>query len=178
MCTAPLKLIVFSILCVSLATSGADKTVTNKDLGFEITFPEAWKIEENLKGVAVHGILPKAAGSKGYASVNVAASAIKEGSVLKDFAETSMQEIKKEAKYFEISDQGEIELAGMKVYKVAFILERRQANDRFKNSTHFLIVGTHCFVISAGGFKEDFDIYTKDIDAIVKSFKLIEAKQK
>ena len=168
------------VLCaafVACCARAADKTVTNKELGFEITFPEAWQAVETPPKARVFCIkAPNEAGCKGSSNVSVIRYEVKENEVLNDLVNEAKQGLKDDLKFFNVIEQIEFELAGVKAFKFIYVGEGTKTKDRFKISNYHLIKGTRGYIISAGGLEADFDKYAKDIDIIVKSFKLIDAK--
>ena len=64
---------------------------------------------------------------------------------------------------------------GADAFKVSY--ERDDPNRGLTQGAHYvLIANKRIYTISAETQKADFDKYAKELDAIVKSFKLIEAK--
>jgi len=160
--TKPVEFISFGMLClVTLAASGAEKTVTDKERGFEITFPEAWIVEQptNIRTVSA-----KAADAK--VKLGIDTQELKDGMTLKDFVDFKFADKDKDSVKIV-----ETKLAGVDARKVTITFGG------------FLVVENYCIVANRRSYciffemmKSDSDKYAKDIDAIVKSFKLIEAK--
>src|SRR6185295_3839170 len=91
------------LLVVALTALSADKTVVNKDLGFEITFPEAWNWHEKpADGTAPRGESQIAAGGKGSAILNVSGHDLKEGEVLKTFVDDAIRDSARKLKNYEL----------------------------------------------------------------------------
>ncbi|HLX61327.1 MAG TPA: hypothetical protein VKX17_08610 [Planctomycetota bacterium] len=172
----------FVVLMVSmLAASGADTTVTNKELGFEITFPKAWGVdgediekrnEEHLKsfgriyGTAARGKSPRIDGTEDCAEIMVRVLDLTKSATLKDFV------ISHSGADFKYDDKNETKLGKLSIYKTT-----EDALGLRMRFVHYLLIGDkYGYDVVIHSYSKDYDKYAKDIDAIVKSFKLIDTK--
>ena len=163
------------VLCATFATfgaSGADKPVSNKELGFEVTFPETWTvIEKKIKKIEdIHlGVLalsPTATGATSSANLELCVSDVNEGTTLKAFVENM--------KVVQPAEKTELQIGGIEAYK---LVSKGGAPERpTKYVSYFLVRGARGYFIGFSALKDDYDKYAKDIDTIVKSFKIIETK--
>ncbi|HLX61555.1 MAG TPA: PsbP-related protein [Planctomycetota bacterium] len=152
----------FIVLTLStFAASGADKTVKNSEYGYEITFPETWKVRQS-EGVQVIADSPLA---HSYVTVDVNARDIAEGTLLKDFVEKNKLDIP-------VAEEVDLKLGGKDARKVTY----KYTPENVVLVHYFLVSGKRGYLIVLDWLKIDSDVHAKDIDAIVKSFKLIEAK--
>src|SRR4051794_16550030 len=93
-----MKPIMLSLLCAAaLATSAADKTVTDKEHGFEITFPEAWTVKPSKPNtnVIAQGISKVPVGAGSVASVTLMSVELHEGKTLQTLMNDILAEIQK-----------------------------------------------------------------------------------
>jgi len=168
----------FVVLTLSmLAASGADKTVTNKELGFEITFPEAWTVKENYApGFAISAISTKASGAQTYESATLTVVPRVDGEHVKAMAERMIRHGWTNEGHFALDESLETIIGDATGYKVAISWEPEHGGGARKRVIYYLLSEKRIFKLEITINKADFDLYAKDIDAIVKSFKLIEAK--
>ncbi|HLX59910.1 MAG TPA: hypothetical protein VKX17_01390 [Planctomycetota bacterium] len=159
----------FVVLTLStLAVSGADKTVTIKEAGFEITFPEAWKQldKERLFGSAVRF---------SYSNdvfVSVDAVNLKVGTTLDSFVDNQTREL---GELTEVTATEKVKIGESEARKVLFQIFVGTVAGHPTRLDYYLVSGKRGFVISIRS-GEAATYPAKDIDAIVRSFKLIEAK--
>ncbi|HLX61298.1 MAG TPA: PsbP-related protein [Planctomycetota bacterium] len=156
-----------------LAASGADKTVTNKEFGFEITFPESWVVTTVERGFA--------AGIRGDANkhgllLQVRGCGVSAGGDSKKLADTV--DAKKRTLINEkLIEKADVKLDGKEAYRVIREYDYDDKGVRFKGVFYFLVAGERGYMLAIASSADVFEKYdAKDIDAIVKSFKLIEAK--
>ena len=153
----------FVVLTLStLAASGADQVVTIKEAEFEITFPEKWKVIKDAKTPVF--FTAKSSDSSVEAGVDNQGS--KNFKTLKDFVDFKFGDKKNEI-----------------VSNIETKVGERDALKVTREFAGFLVVENYCFVAGTCVYciwfqmtKADSKKNAKDIDAIVKSFKLIEAK--
>jgi hypothetical protein len=160
----------WGIFCaVALAACGsmaADKTVTSKKLGFEITFPETWENEMKHPNGTAKG--RRVDGAKDYANIEVVVEDISADATLKSFVEDQLKPFKNVAR-FKIVEQIELKLGETNAFKVTFTKSSSAAQYTY----YFLVSSKRGYIITTYVLKEDYDKYAKDIDAIVQSFKLL-----
>lgn len=67
-----MKPVALILSLIALTSCGADKTVSNKELGFEITYPEKWTVtEKTAKPMVAMAVSTQLPGAKSIAGVNV-----------------------------------------------------------------------------------------------------------
>jgi len=160
-----------------LAASGADKTVTDKEHGFEITFPETWTVGEKLTGrIKAKAAAPFAEGTTYIASVTVVVADVKQDTVLKDYVDNDMIPFGRTFKNYELSDSVKTKISDADAYAVTFFLDQNEVDLRLKCVIYYLVAGRRSYTITFVATKVDYPKFAKDIDAIVKLFKLLEAK--
>jgi hypothetical protein len=166
----------FVVLTLSMfAASGADKTVTDKVHGFEITFPEAWKVNDEEKdGPNTRGASAVAQGAKEPMLVNVLCAKRTGGGSAKEFANRYAEYGKMTAKDFKVTETLEFKVGETDAFKMAFTFSYANQITQFQET--YVFTKARRYIITANCTAADFDKYAKDIDAIVKSFKLIKAK--
>jgi hypothetical protein len=166
------------LLCaLALAASAADKTVTNKELGFEITFPETWTLQKKPAAIeAVKGESPRIAGAQATSITRVVVTDVKEGITSKAFAELLTAGESKDFNNYVFIDQGEIKLNDSNAFKRTFEYEPVVTKRRVTFTSYYFVAGKRGYVIDIGVSNVDSALYAKDFDAIVKSFKLLPAK--
>ncbi|HLX63045.1 MAG TPA: PsbP-related protein [Planctomycetota bacterium] len=156
-----------------LAASGADKTVTNKEQGFEITFPYTWRMQlKRNKDLGAFGELGEDRSQAMLFVMSMEKGAI---ATLKDHVNAVY--VEGGALNYKITEKVEQTLAGVAAFKITYerdTVEYKSARGKFVD--YALIANDRVYTIVAQAPKDDYDKYAKDIDAIVKSFKLIEAK--
>ncbi|HLX61687.1 MAG TPA: hypothetical protein VKX17_10430 [Planctomycetota bacterium] len=182
----------FVVMTLSmLAASGADKTVTKKEKGFEISFPESWTVDEKIPGTVLelamsvpNGI---AKGTSNTVTVDVRVTELEEGATLDRYKDSQMapfiESIKakiellknKRVNKFEMSRSEPSKLSGIDAVKVSHTGDDNE-NVRYTRDWHFIVVGKRGYTVCRFASKENFDKHIAELDAIVKSFKLIEAK--
>jgi len=159
-----IALILMMFVCCS--SFAADKIVTNKELGFEITFPESWEINEH--DAWCQNCLA------GYSPISHAANilvsdsgASKEKSTAKSWAqnyanaECASEENVVILKY---------KLGEMDAYKVSSILKAHDQTEKDVQYTYYFIIsGKRKFLMRTVILDGYYDKYSKDIDAIVQS---------
>src|SRR5436190_10934345 len=109
--TDGLKLIAAGVLCAALAccaASGADKIFTDKERGFEITFPETWVIFDKRQQPNVPWI--KFISDDFSGSVAVLIYDVDEGSTLKGFVDMALSRIRKLNAKCKIIDSTELKI--------------------------------------------------------------------
>jgi hypothetical protein len=163
------------VLCAGLAfcARGADNTVTDNERGFVITFPETWDVGKSKDGYAIQGKSPIIAGTKTQAFGVVDVSEVKEGISAKVYAE-SKDFNGNNLKNFVLVDGTEFKAGDRKGYKVVYTEDSTIPG--FQGTCFFMVSGKRGYVVMIGFQKDDSGKYAKDVDAIFKSFKLIEAK--
>ena len=159
------------LLTAGCGDGGNSKTVSLKELGFEITVPETWAVEENIQAKQVRAEYTKPGKSKAVLGVYV--TGIAEGKTLMDMVNGIAAGIQNRYKTsFEMGEKVAVKLAGTDAYKMTCYYDVPKQQD----ASYFVIVGRRCYMISVSASKSDYDAYANEFDAIVKSFKLIEAK--
>lgn len=154
------------------AASGADKTVTNKELGFEITFPEQWSVRDKSRTPKRYAILLETdvvAGASGVASITVNVVSVDEGTTLKTFVDA--QTVFKDSRI--TTERADAKVGGASACKVTITLAEMT---RLKLERYFVVFGTRGYTIDVSFDKADSAVYSKEIDAILKSFKFVDAK--
>ncbi|HLX61554.1 MAG TPA: hypothetical protein VKX17_09765 [Planctomycetota bacterium] len=157
----------FVVLTVStLAASGAEKTVTNKVRGVEISVPEAWWATDTpaLKQNAIQCTSP---GDE--LEVIVTVQDTESGVTSKQFGDNMMVIFMTQSGKI-LAEGTDSKLGRNDAYKII------RKDERTKAIEHYLVAGKKGYVLFISGSMESVDLHAKDIDAIVKSFKLIEAK--
>ncbi|HLX62514.1 MAG TPA: hypothetical protein VKX17_14655 [Planctomycetota bacterium] len=165
----------FVVLTLSMiAASGADKTVTDKDFGFQIVFPLSWAVlEKNSEDAIATGAYSS---KDGRPSVTVKVYSIKEGITANDFFKSRFGNI------FFWRETGEAKVGNMTAYKAVHEVTQTPGDgwdadlEDLTEIIYCIVAGKRGYVITSSYEKHAHDKYAKDIDAIVKSFKLIEAK--
>lgn len=152
---------------------GADKTVSNKQFGFEITFPETWIEDLHLREhIVLQWASPKAVKAALIAVVNVIAIDMEKGETAKEFVDKCLKA--DESLQRELVSKTESKISEVNAMIVTF--EISDETPVFKRVQYVLVSGKRGYLITAAAQKDDYDKYAKDIDAIVKSFKIIETK--
>lgn len=170
-----IKTIASGILCiVALGACGADKTVVNKDLGFELTLPVAWIWNEKpADGSAPRGESQIAAGGKGSAILNASAHELKEGEALKTFVDEAIRDSGRKLKNYELIEKTEVKIGDVDAVKFTFSYDSAKDNLRCQCAAYAVLSGKRVLLFRAGALKSDFELYAKDIDGIIKSLKLV-----
>jgi len=162
------------LLCAALAISAADKTVTNKELGFEITFPETWTAQEKPAApVVLQFVSPRARLALASAAISITVNDLQLVTA-KEYVEDLFS--KNEKLKRGLVDSDEIKVGDQDAMKCTFI--RTPGGLLTKEVMYVIVANDHGYFISIGAAKNDFDHYAKDIDAIVKSFKLLPVEKK
>ena len=177
---ASLKRIAGMVLCVvfvAFNTRAADKTVTNKELGFEITFPEAWTVDEKPPGgLAIRGASRLAKDAKGAAVIVLRFTEGAEAIPLSEYVEGILPGLKKVTPNFELVENIELKLGRATACRLTFLYDHPKLGGRCKAVSYILVDRKHRYTISTSLSTDDFDKYTKDFDNIFQSFKIIDAK--
>ncbi|HLX62006.1 MAG TPA: hypothetical protein VKX17_12060 [Planctomycetota bacterium] len=166
-----------------LAASGADKTVTDKEHAFELTFPKSWTVYGKQKGDD-ESVATRACSNGSRVTATVDCYSVKEGTTIKDLYSSKFGNLwfwlkTGEAKINDITAyQGIREEAPDKAIIKGLDGEEWEVGDIEvqRMEIYCIVAGKRGYVISFFCEKPDYEKYAKDIDAIVKSFKLIEAK--
>ena len=144
------------------------KIVSKKDLGFEITFPGVWIVnDKSTKDVDVIG---KSPGRKSSIAVKMfeTTETVPIKAVGEKFAVLASNSFKK----FKLIEKTETRLGDIPAYKVAFTFENEQETSRLRKETYYFCnSGERGYVIIS-----DLDDYVNDVDGILKSFKLLKTK--
>jgi hypothetical protein len=163
----------FVVLTLSmLAGCGEDKKVTDKEHGFEITYPETWVVKAESADESACGTT-NPEGANYYALVNVKVRKLSDGTDLKSFFEREFEPNKQ--KPFETVESASVKFGANDARKVVIEWDGKK-KVRYRNEAYFLVSGNRGYIIGVSTLKNDWEKSAKDIDAIVKSFKLIETK--
>jgi hypothetical protein len=168
----------FAIILLSLQTltaRGADKIITNTDYGVQIAIPESWTGDARKDHAT-----PITAGGPvaNYAvTVRVTIRALHPNTTLAAFADS---EVKYYQKDFDILEQKPAILSEQKAVKVNMTWQKKFEKDTDADKQLYI---TYYTVSGTSGYSLRFDVlhrdrgdaekYAKDIDAVVKSFKLL-----
>jgi len=181
-----LTLIVIAFSCC--ISRGADKTVTNKELAFEITFPDTWIVNEHPAKGTAEGKSPVAAGAKFGAIVILTVDEENGGvvtNVEKNIVDSSdaallkwedtvlHAELRLIYKNYEQVEDIETKLAGNNAKKFTFYFDHEHTNARYQRTDYITVKAHKKYLIQILEPKSDYEIYSKDIDAIVQSLKPI-----
>jgi hypothetical protein len=162
----PFALILIAFVCC--ASHAADKTVTNKELGFEITFPETWTITEKpAKPMVAEGAAKKLVGAKSTAGLNV--SHYDWDSDLEAMASAVIEGYETNLAGFKTLERINVTLSEHKAIKITGV----QNKTNLQSISYCVLLGRHGYLFTCMALKEDYDKYIKDMDAIVKSFKIL-----
>ena len=92
--------IIFASMAAAGCCNAADKTISNTAIGFEIILPEAWVWNEKpADGSVPRGESRVAEGATSFAVLNISVHVLKEGTMLKDFADKAIAEQQKLKNY-------------------------------------------------------------------------------
>ncbi|HLX63293.1 MAG TPA: hypothetical protein VKX17_18625 [Planctomycetota bacterium] len=164
----------FVVLTLAMvAAGGADKTVTNKEIGCEFIIPESWTVLEDTNH-RVSAYASRRVNDTGEFSVEL--TKLSGPMTAKEYAASNIAEYRTRLLNYNVIDQGDEKICGHDAYRIVGSFDTFASGRAVKFTWHILIVGTRVYCISEMAPKQDYDLYAKDIDAIVKSFKLIEAK--
>lgn len=164
------------ILTVSaFAALAADKTVTNKELEFELTFPDGWELGEKPQGTAAMIAVSHRA-AKSDAVLDVTRANIPKDKTVKDHVDLTLTLFERSYRNFELLEKKQVKLAGGEGYRITFLRDLPKNNARVKNVDYFFVSNGRSFLIASRAGASDFDTYAKDIEAIANSFKVLEKK--
>lgn len=163
--TEALKRIGLGIVCVAaLAACGAEKIITEKELGYQITLPDGW-VEDTKYGRGRY-FVSRAEFTYGWFWADV--TSVQEGESLRSFIQSRRS--RKSLESFTLVDIQKVKLDGAGGIKLTV------KQEGCKRAIYYVIANGHGYVITLGSHPTDFDSYVKEFDAIAKSFKLIVAK--
>lgn len=145
------------------AASGADKVVTNKENGFEITIPESWEGSSTS--------FSKIGSDKGrpLATMTVGVGPNNLGITLLEWVESSIRTMANMSPDARIAEKTELKIGHLNAYRITYVHRIHQAQ-------YVFVTDKRACLIIINGTKDNYDKYTEEIDAIVKSFKFIESK--
>jgi hypothetical protein len=151
---------------------GEDKTLSNKEHGFQITFPETWNVDDKIskEGGIARGLSPLVAGAKTRAGVDILVFIVREDTTLKSFVDAQTAFLAKDPG-FENVQKSEQKLGDNDSVKVTYECVNPQAKVRFQHAAYYAVVGQRKFMITTFAAKDDYDNYAKEIDHVIKSFK-------
>lgn len=157
------------------------KAVSRKELGFEITFSDTWAVKTSIQkrdtnGGEITATAPVAQGAKDYAYVTAESEDLPEGVTLKAFVQEMLSGFSKANLNYELIENVELKLSGADAVKAVYLSDRGDTKIRSKCAAYFLIVGRRGYMLRLFAYKDDYDKYANEFDAIVKSFKLLDAK--
>jgi len=153
-----------------------DKTVTSKELGFQITYLDSWNIDKKPEIVRpAFGVSPRSDGVTQYAVLMVNTWDVKVGAEPKTVIDAQMKEFLEKMPNIEMLEKSELKLNGTNALKVTYLCDSTKKK-RLKCTTYFLLSGSLGYRIHSFALKDEYDKVVKDMDQIVNSFKLLEIK--
>jgi len=174
--SAGIALVLSVAACFGSCADAADKTITNKHNGFEITFPASWVATELPDGRAI-GVSKASQRGDDWAndksSVTVEVKKMTEGATLKDLlAERNTPEMRQH-KGSTYKPEVYTKIAGVDACKITVLVDSPA-----RTCVNYLLVsGGRSYVISTNAPTETYDQFSATLEAVIKSFKLIEAKK-
>jgi len=169
--------VVFITALTACGSGSTGKTVTNKDLGFRITFPEKWLVsEKTTKEPAVECESRLAAKAKDVAQVTVDVPDLSDDATLLSFVDGQTAGMDKRHKNFELIEKVQVNVGGATAYKVTYLYDSENTDARFRYSVYYLMAGKRGYQIETSATKEDFALYSAEFDNIVGSFKILPAQ--
>ena len=162
----------FSI-CLAFVSHAADKTVTSKDGAFEIKYPDTWMIVDSAPG-CVTGLSPVAAHMKGSTTFTVIFTG-EDNVPLKDFTARRIT-ANKATPNFNLVEQTEFKLGETTGVKLTYLWDVGAPAPTSKFVEYVLVTAKHTYSMTAATSKDDYEHYAPELDAILKSIKLADAK--
>ena len=148
-----------------------DRTIANKEFGFEITFPESWKVIDNPHTkAAVEGLRHLVPGGDSVAFVGVYVGKASKEKELKDIVAKMYVDIPNPPKDYKVIKMEEAKIGDIGIFKITFIF----SNDglALQHTDHVFLNNNLLFVIKCSAKHVDYEAFSKDINNIVQSFKL------
>lgn len=157
-------LALLELLCA--ATAPAAETVTHTKLGCEITFPDGWTEDMHPPGeLARRERHVKSVRNSAHITVRVSYE-LEEGFTAREIADAYIARIKNSDE-FRIA---ECKVGGADGYRATF-------NEGQSHCVHcFVVSGRRLYSIEAHVQKPDYDASAAEIDSVIQSFKLLDAK--
>jgi len=150
------------IVALNSATAfSGEKTIKNEKFGFEITFPESWKVIENstTKAVvsAITYLIP-GGDSAGFVSVYIGNAS--EGKALKEMVETMYVGTPNPLKDYQVIKKEETKVGDINAFKVTFVF----SNDglSLQHVNYVFIHNKLLFVIKCYAKKDEFEKFSTD----------------
>ena len=159
-----ITLVAAGVLCAALAgcaALGGEKTYTDKKNGVEITFPKGWDIiESSDAALAIRNENPRS-------HVFVSVKLLPEDAGLRSFFENTNN--KSLLSNHTLTDIRKCTLGGASALK----LEASDSREDKRTTVYYVVARRRGYALWFHIAESDFDSYSKDIDAIVKSFTLL-----
>ena len=172
-CNRVTAFIVLGSLCAgAIPACAADKTISNKELGFEIKFPDGWTVTEKTpEGWAAKGVSRVADGAKTVAIVKVLVSDVGEGITAKALGESLHSELQKRLKNYELVEKVDTKVGEANACKVTYAYDGPNSQDRLQGVVYFVIAQKRGYQITTTANHADYAKYSREIEGIVGSFK-------
>lgn len=144
---------------------------SNKKLGFEVVFPSSWIVGDSSDGEDYFYGTSVGDEAKRFAEIRLIVKSLSERVSLREFVDDKyprdMEDFNED---FEIREKVDCRVGGTDGFKVTTIYGEYQDVD------YVVVTEMRSYEMTFTSLKRDYVKYAEDIDAIVKSFKLIEAK--
>lgn len=165
--TNPLTLLPLAFAtCISFA---AEKAVSNGE--YEIKFPESWSVSETkvFNGTSARSQLADTTHPKSKVEMQAYGGPEQKEFTLQEFVKFHQHADRSGTKTVEKS---EVKVSDVDAIKLVQIHTGFRENVAYRSEHYYLVSGKRHFVIEFFMRNEDHDAFAKEIDAIVKSFKL------
>jgi hypothetical protein len=162
------------VLCVSRIhfACGGETIVSNKELAFEIKFPDGWTVTEKTpEGWAVKGVSRVADGAKTVAIVKVLVSEAGENVSAMSLGESLNTQLQKKLVNYELIDKSEVKMGYAAGYKVTYAYDGTNSKERVQGVVYFVLQNKRAYQITTTANRADYSKYGAEIDKIVASFK-------
>jgi len=157
----------------------ADKTVTNKELGFEITFPEAWTVDEKtVSGVQGTFSTKTDIAQKQADDATVAVGVSNEADYSLDERVAQMIESSGYGNYFRSATKVESKVCGVKAYDFVFSIPYPGLDRVDQAKATVFVANRRAYVLLTAVNKAVAKVVTKEINTVVQSFKILRKESK
>lgn len=152
----------------TVATGSVVTTFTTT--GFSVEYPATWTAQENVYGAQVMFFSPQLSGDKFRENVGIVSETLPSDLAVADYYTSIKNQLTSIVQGYQELSNEDITLAGVAAKKIVYV--GTQSNYELKWMQVLLIKDKTAYVISYTASAGTFDEFSKEADAIVKSFVL------
>lgn len=153
-------------------TDNDDITFKNPTKGYDLTYPNTWTKNENMKGFDLFLVSPKSPDGRSLANVSVITEKVPSNVDLKQYADKNIKTLLDAVPSIKVIEQGQTTLSDLPAYWILYT----RGDDNTKIMHFFAIDNGQAYLLTLGASQDAFDKFQDTFDDIVDDFN-IEASQ-